>query len=128
MTNKKKLEEMIKQFVNEGKDKLVPLKESSDISQNVDLYIKKLNQYVKDDDKKNGYTLESSIFGKVVGPKWIKIITTTYGGKGQKSVFAFVDPNTGDIYKPAGWNAPAKGKRGNVNDPNPPLSGAALYK
>jgi len=32
-------------------------------------------------------------------------------------VVAFIEKTTGDVYKPAGWNAPAKGVRYNlVND------------
>lgn len=48
------------------------------------------------------------------GRKYIKI-TSGNDGKGT-SVVAFVDATTGDIYKPAGWKAPAKGARGNIND------------
>lgn len=32
------------------------------------------------------------------------------------SVYAFIDKNTGDLYKPASFNAPAKHVRGNIND------------
>lgn len=31
-----------------------------------------------------------------------------------QSVFFFVDKNTGDVFKPAGFNAPAKGARFNI--------------
>jgi len=31
---------------------------------------------------------------------------------GQQSVHSFVDRETGSVYKPAGWKAPAKGKDG----------------
>lgn len=34
------------------------------------------------------------------------------------SVFAFIDKNTGDIYKPASYSIPAKHIRGNVNKPD----------
>ena len=51
------------------------------------------------------------------GGRYIKIIQNTAGGSGV-SVWAFIDakegPTFGDIYKPASWNAPAKGTRGNV--------------
>lgn len=57
------------------------------------------------------------------GPKYIKIIETLTNG--QDSSFAFVDYD-GNIYKAAGWNAPAKGVRATLD--NPPLEGAALYK
>lgn len=42
------------------------------------------------------------------GKKYIKVIEN--GG----SVYCFIDKVTGDIYKPAGWNAPAKHARGNI--------------
>lgn len=47
------------------------------------------------------------------GPKWIKAIASNKFGD-DKFVFAFVDPENGDIYKPASWNAPAKKARANV--------------
>lgn len=101
---------------------------TTDIQQALDAYVEKLNQTEQADFKKQGYTFPPSIFEVSPGKRWTKITTTTYGGKGQKSVFAFVDPATGDIYKAAGWNAPAKGKRGNIFDPNPPLTGRDLYR
>jgi hypothetical protein len=54
-----------------------------------------------------------------------------------RSIHAFVDKETGDIYKPAGWKAPAKGSRGNITDPSyisrvsqtrHPQMGGHLYK
>jgi len=104
------------------------LKESGDNKQAIADYVEKLNKAEKEHFEKQGYTLEPSVFDAVPGKRWVKITTTTYGGKGSRSVFAFVDPTTGDIYKPAGWNAPAKGVRGNVNDANPPLRAGDLYR
>jgi|TARA_B100000287_G_C20335007_1_gene663343 hypothetical protein len=46
-------------------------------------------------------------FVKSVGPKYIKILVD----KPSKSVHAFIDKNTGLMYKPASFNAPAKGAR-----------------
>lgn len=43
--------------------------------------------------------------------KYIRI-KKTYYGDGGASVHAFVDRETGSVYKPAGWKAPAKGKDG----------------
>lgn len=48
------------------------------------------------------------------GGKYFKIVQGLEG-KG-KSVIAFVDKQTGDIYKAAGWAKPAKHARGNVLD------------
>ena len=36
---------------------------------------------------------------------------------GGQSVYCFVSKKNGDILKAAGWNAPAKGKRGSIFDP-----------
>ncbi len=42
-----------------------------------------------------------------MGKKWIKVIRET-------SVYAFIHMQTGEIFFPAGWRAPAKHARGNV--------------
>ena len=48
------------------------------------------------------------------GRKYHKVIIAHDGGTGQRMVHSFVDRKTGDLYKPAGWAAPAKGVRYNV--------------
>lgn len=56
-----------------------------------------------------------SVFSVSVGRKYYKIVEKFNGVS--NSVHAFVDKVTGDVYKPASWNAPAKGIRYNlVND------------
>jgi hypothetical protein len=62
-------------------------------------------------DLKNGncdinYEVTSS------GNKYHKIIMKY--NDGQRSVHAFVDKKTGDVYKPASWKGPAKGVRYNL--------------
>lgn len=54
-------------------------------------------------------------FTFTLGKKYAKIIHTTYHG-GNRSVHAFVELNTGDVYKAASWQAPAKGIRYNLLD------------
>ena len=59
-----------------------------------------------------------------VGRKYFKVIrteepfTSKNGVKhpSHTCVEAFIDRQTGDIYKPAGWNKPAKGARYNLLD------------
>lgn len=46
------------------------------------------------------------------GRKNIKIVRID----GQTMVHCFIDAETGDIYKAASWNAPAKHARGNIFD------------
>lgn len=49
----------------------------------------------------------------IEGPKYWKITVTTWG---QTSVHSFVKRETGEVFKPAGWSAPAKHARGNINN------------
>lgn len=46
------------------------------------------------------------------GRKYHKIVFVDGGG--QRSVHCFVDKHTGEVYKSASWNAPAKGVRYNL--------------
>lgn len=59
-----------------------------------------------------GIGVDDFIYAK--GKKYAKIIHISSGG--QKSAHAFVDINTGDVYKSASWKAPAKGVRYNLMD------------
>lgn len=54
-----------------------------------------------------------------------KYIKVWYNSCGSKSVYAFVDYD-GNIYKPAGWKAPAKGIRGHID--NPIMNSRDLYR
>lgn len=47
------------------------------------------------------------------GKKYHKVIMTSHGSR---SVHAFVDKNTGEVYKPATFKSPAKGVRYNLLD------------
>ena len=49
------------------------------------------------------------------GRKYYKIVHQS-GNGGSRSVHAFVDKKTGDVYKSATWKAPAKGVRYNLLD------------
>lgn len=51
-------------------------------------------------------------FSLMQGPKFARIVSD---GGSQRSSYAFVDAE-GNIYKSAGWKAPAKGVRAIVND------------
>jgi len=60
--------------------------------------------------KKNKYEATLEV---MPGRKYARIVCCYYNSR---SAWAFVDMETGDIYKPAGWNAPAKHARGNIYD------------
>jgi hypothetical protein len=60
------------------------------------------------------------------GLRYTKIVITTNGGKGQRSVHAFIDRN-GDVLKPASWKTPAKHARGNIYDESDGLASMSPY-
>jgi hypothetical protein len=76
-----------------------------------------LTQYVKQVEQvtQHAYNFrpegERPVMEVETGRKYYKVLTN-YGN--QRSVHAFVDKATGDLYKPASWNAPAKGVRFNL--------------
>jgi hypothetical protein len=53
-------------------------------------------------------------FMLVPGRKYTKVCCERTGTP--CSAYAFIDNTTGDLFKPAGFNAPAKHARGNIND------------
>lgn len=50
------------------------------------------------------------------GKRYIKVFFryTNSSSSGGGSVYCFVDKTNGNVLKPAGWSAPAKGARGNI--------------
>ncbi len=63
---------------------------------------------------------ECMVFSISSGKKYFKIIQNDYrNGKYESAgVHAFVDKNTGEVYKPASWRAPAKHVRFDMRDQN----------
>lgn len=76
------------------------------------IYVGRLNELVRD-----GYKDVSSMppdpdqFVVEFGRKYVKIVKV---GKWQRSVHSFVNKQTGDVYKAAGWKAPVLDPRGNL--------------
>ena len=89
------------------------------LEQLLDNWMEKLNQR-----QAEKYPNSKDIYKYVMGKRWIKVI---HSGPGTESAFAFVDPETGDIYKSATWNSPAKGARGNIASDKLPLDYGQLY-
>ena len=91
------------------------IQENSSVMKGVDDYIKMGQDKIKNHPRfKDLYAKQKRDYMKSVGPKYIKIHDTENGQK--RSIHAFIDKQTGDLFKPAGVNAPAKGVRGNVTD------------
>ena len=80
-------------------------------------------------DEDGNYTGEENpnYFTYIIGRKYLKVVAmewkdeAKYGrinaapaGYQPNNVHAFVDKKTGDVFLPAGWNAPAKGARFNL--------------
>ena len=82
----------------------------NDIQLNVRKYTLMLcDCLVEDFKRRNNARLDGYKFYIESGRKYHKIIMETEAGS--KSVHAFVDKKTGEVYKPASYKAPAKGVR-----------------
>lgn len=68
---------------------------------------------------RHGYSIRDK-FTFNIGKRYLKVVR---GG----SVHCFVDTTNGDVLKAAGWNAPAKGVRGNLFDNNNGLGRMGEY-
>lgn len=103
--------------------------EESKVKEAADKYISQLQEYADNDCKKynpnNWNNGLNTVYSIERTKKWLKVIEAV---KDQRSVFAFIDPENGNIYKAAGWNAAAKGVRGNVFNEKLPLTSGALYR
>lgn len=64
--------------------------------------------FVKELLNKEGLDLEVE-----PGRRYVKLISSR---NGSRSVWCFVEKNTGAILKPASWKAPAKHARGNIRN------------
>jgi hypothetical protein len=75
----------------------------------IDEFLRKLNEKFPKGDKSwsEGYMA-------VPARKYTKICTERTGTP--VSAYAFIDNATGDLFKPAGFNGPAKHARGNIFD------------
>lgn len=72
--------------------------------------------------KDTEYPTNHHVIGFDKGSKYYRIWTEQGSSK---SVYCFVDKETGGIYKSASWKTPAKHVRGNIKDPT--MSGLTAY-
>ncbi len=89
--------------------------ESLTLSQKVEKWVWQLCRTLEENYKLR-YPNSSSnkTFKMEFGRKYIKIIQSDIDANGKEwagGVHAFVDKNTGEVYKPASWKSPAKGVR-----------------
>ena len=106
------------------------------MQEQIDNWLNALNE-----KSNNHYPVDGRTIKYVLEPgrKYIKVVREEYWdnniGRVSKSVHAFIEVSTGDIYKAASWKAPAKnGARFNVVNDNDALIaacdpyGSYLYK
>ena len=74
-----------------------------------------LRERFRDYYRQQGYSMPVPDIGVQNGSKYAKLFVIRNDGSESQYVFAFVNRTTGEIFKPAGWSAPAKHARGNVN-------------
>lgn len=82
------------------------------VARAIEVYVVKL-QSQHDEYMARHYPSQVETFSVNNGRRYAKVIRSDAGGYGA-SVVAFIDKNTGDIFKPDGWKKPAKYRRGNV--------------
>tara|TARA_Y100000310_G_scaffold115248_1_gene113798 strand:+ start:388 stop:753 length:366 start_codon:yes stop_codon:yes gene_type:complete len=82
------------------------------IQLNVRKYTLMLCDALQMDFNKKGHTLEYKFYIEEGGRKYHKLVMETESGS--RSVHAFVDKKTGEVYKAASWKSPAKHVRYNL--------------
>jgi len=102
---------------------------AADFEKRANMFLKGVQAISDKNDKKNApsgkeYPVKTKfVFTK--GRRFWKIVRQE--STGGKSVYAFIDHQSGDVLKAAGWNAPAKHARSNVFDNDYGLSAAGPY-
>jgi len=92
----------------------------------IETYVAAIQEAKQKDFDRLNYTLPVPTYKVVTGKRFHKVTESSpYGGN---SVHCFVEIATGNIYKAAGWNAPAKGIRGNIQDEKRPLLCGDFYR
>ena len=91
------------------------VQESAEVKQGAVDYVRLANAKLDSDKESKFFKERDRSFAMKKANKYYKIWVMEWGRP--SSIHAFIDIATGDLYKPAGINKPAKGSRGNVTDP-----------
>lgn len=84
------------------------------MKERIENFVNRLNEEVKTDPFFEGRTDNLPTYEvDKGGRKYIRIVHID-GFGGHRSVWGFVEAATGNIFKAAGWKAPAKHARGNI--------------
>lgn len=94
----------------------------------LDAWLAALTEQSKARFAKSYPNLRSETFEVMAGVKNLRIVACSGDGS-SRSAFAFVNKETGDIYKAASWKKPAEGARGSIFKLDvAPLTLGALYR
>lgn len=77
----------------------------------LDEFVAALQKMINDDYAKNFSNLTPPTITVMNGIKNVRIVR---GEEHSRSVHCFIDKESGDVFKAAGWKAPAKHARGNI--------------
>ena len=82
------------------------------MKERIEAFIKRVNGEIRERmEAFPEFTVEASMLTVSYGRKYAKLLSNNGG-----SAWGFVDLETGDILKAAGWNTPAKHPRGHISD------------
>jgi hypothetical protein len=88
----------------------IPIQQPTSASSNAFVsFLNSLQMYVDAHMAKHFPKCQRKIFSFKDGRRYIKVIA-------EGSVYCFIDKGTGDVLKPASWNAPAKHARSNIHN------------
>jgi len=79
-------------------------------------FVAKLQSMIDEHQKSQGQFYPGTKITVENGIKNVRIVRNGTDGNTSRSVWGFVEKETGNILKAAGWKAPAKHARGNIHD------------
>jgi hypothetical protein len=98
--------------------------EMSDFDSALDTFVNSIQTMITNHYEKNLPNLHVPTVGTDVGRRYVRVFTKDLNSR---SAFCFVDRNTGDILKAAGWKVPAKHARGNIFSEDGGIGGVTVY-
>jgi hypothetical protein len=98
------------------------------LSEKLTKWIEEARKAMEENTKKEFPTCDLNwcTLGADFGPTYIRVWRDSLKYSGRKSAYCFLDYE-GNIYKAAGWKAPAKGIRGTIETKEPQSIGGSTY-
>jgi len=102
------------------------LMEGKDFEAAFDYWFKSVQKMINDYMTKE-FPGQTKTLEVMKGKRYYKVVAVDGGIGAGRSAWAFIDTTNGDVLKPAGWSAPAKGARGNLFDKDNGLKSVGPY-